>query len=350
LCGAQTFGYAGRRFVARDAARGATQGLRRSLIMSSMPTQAELAKLLAEALDDFDAEPTPPASTVAPAAAQLPAPPPLAPEASLAALRTQGGPAHAQPAAASGGVAQAANLDAQADELAKMLLSGLSVGGGDKSASPEAANSIDDDEQLDRTLRNLAASAEALSNGAGSSGSTAEEEAMLKLLQQLATGLGGSGSADAGGADDGMLDLLQKLSAVVPPAEAARGGGGSSAAGPAVAGPPTRSEADSDAAMEGMLDKLVGQLLSKDVMLEPMRHLHAEFPRYIAANQSSLSAEELARYRKQEALVGDILRAYEESPEDTDRVATLMQQMQACGPPPAEIAGPVADSAGCAVM
>ena len=318
--------------------------------MSSVPTQAELAKLLAEALDDFDAEPpTPPASTVAPAAAQLPAPPALAPESPLAALRTRGDPAPAQPSVASGGAAHAANLDAQADDLAKMLLSSLSVGGGDKSALPEAANSTDDDE-LDRTLRNLAASAEALSNGAGCSGSTAEEEAMLKLLQQLAIGLGGSGSADAGGADDGMLDLLQKLSAVVPPAEAARGGGGSSAAGPAVAGPPTRSEADSDAAMEGMLDKLVGQLLSKDVMLEPMRHLHAEFPRYIAANQSSLSAEELARYRKQEALVGDILRAYEESPEDTDRVATLMQQMQACGPPPAEIAGPVADSAGCAVM
>ena len=32
--------------------------------------------------------------------------------------------------------------------------------------------------------------------------------------------------------------------------------------------------------MEGLLDTLVGQLLSKDVMLEPMQHLHAEFPKW----------------------------------------------------------------------
>ena len=32
------------------------------------------------------------------------------------------------------------------------------------------------------------------------------------------------------------------------------------------------------------------------VMLEPMRHLHAEFPKYLATHKESLSPEELARY------------------------------------------------------
>ena len=41
--------------------------------------------------------------------------------------------------------------------------------------------------------------------------------------------------------------------------------------------------------------------------------------------------------------------AYEEVPSDTDKVASLMQQMQACGPPPPEIAGPVADGVGCTI-
>ena len=44
-----------------------------------------------------------------------------------------------------------------------------------------------------------------------------------------------------------------------------------------------------------------------------------------------------------------ILEAYEQAPDDTDRVATLMQKMQACGPPPPEIAGPVADGVGCCI-
>jgi peroxin-19 len=93
----------------------------------------------------------------------------------------------------------------------------------------------------------------------------------------------------------------------------------------------------------------VGQLLSKDVMHEPMRHLHAEFPRYLATHGPSISEKDRKRYMEQQALVSAILEAYDQTPEDTDRVATLMQQMQQCGPPPPEIAGPVADGVGCVV-
>ena len=102
--------------------------------------------------------------------------------------------------------------------------------------------------------------------------------------------------------------------------------------------------------MEGLLDNLVGQLLSKDVMHEPMKHLHAEFPKYLATHADQLSAEELARYQKQQELVRQILEAYDETPGDTDRVADLMQQMQQCGAPPPEIAGPVADGMNCSMM
>ena len=101
--------------------------------------------------------------------------------------------------------------------------------------------------------------------------------------------------------------------------------------------------------MAGMLDKLVGQLLSKDVMLEPIRHLHAEFPRYLESNRASLKPADRERYTKQQALVAQILASYEEAPDDTERVATLMQQMQQYGAPPAEIAGPAADGVGCVV-
>ena len=84
-------------------------------------------------------------------------------------------------------------------------------------------------------------------------------------------------------------------------------------------------------------------------MLEPMRHLHAEFPKYLDAHRDTLPAADLARYTQQQDLVVQILRAYEEVPSDTDRVADLMQRMQQCGAPPPEIAGPVADGAGCVI-
>ena len=56
--------------------------------------------------------------------------------------------------------------------------------------------------------------------------------------------------------------------------------------------------------LDGLLDGLVGQLLSKEVMLEPMQHLHAELPRYLAEKGDSLSAADLQRFRKQEQIIG----------------------------------------------
>ena len=78
-----------------------------------------------------------------------------------------------------------------------------------------------------------------------------------------------------------------------------------------------------------------------------MKHLHAEFPRYLAEHSATLRPELRERYQQQQALVAQILAAYESAPDDTDRVAGLMQQMQQLGAPPAEIAGPVAEGVGC---
>ena len=62
-----------------------------------------------------------------------------------------------------------------------------------------------------------------------------------------------------------------------------------------------------------------------------------------------MNVADKARYPEQQQLVSAIMVAYEEVPSDTDKVASLMQQMQACGPPPPEIAGPVADGVGCTI-
>ena len=71
--------------------------------------------------------------------------------------------------------------------------------------------------------------------------------------------------------------------------------------------------------------------------------------RYLEQHGATLSATDKARYVEQQQLVAQIIAAYDEVPSDTDKVSSLMQRMQACGPPPPEIAGPVADGVGCVI-
>ena len=309
---------------------------------------AALDALLEEALDDFDVPPTPSHTSnaatksaashksaaavsddVSDADAMWPLPTPSA--ASLAA-----------PAATSSTAATAAAGSTREDELARLLIEELQIGGSKEDNVPAvaaaaasaaaAAAAIDlsesdgappGDDDMEKTLRALAASAEALADdGKSSSSNQSDEEAMLALLRQLGSGMdgGGGGGGSTDDAEAGMINLLQKLSAELPAelaglgagiegvpstataAAAPSGGGGSGggssgsggsgstasgkakssagSAGSAAASGASGSGGgpDEDAAMEGLLDNLVGQLLSKDVMHEPMKHLHEEFP------------------------------------------------------------------------
>ncbi|KAL1514777.1 hypothetical protein AB1Y20_003863 [Prymnesium parvum] len=293
--------------------------------------------LLAAALDEFDEEdgagggsaPADAGVAAAESASRAPAPtaavPPAAPV---------GGEASAQQGSAAPPSTPAATASEQ------------------PAPAPEDPSSMELGD-MEATLRALAASAEKLteevpegdeaamlaqffqklSNPAMTGDREAMDKQMMELLQQLG-GLGMELGGEAGGRSG------ESSSGVTPPRSHAASGGGAQTSAEAL---------KDDAAMDGLLDTLVGQLLSKEVMLEPMEHLHAEFPRYLEANESTLSAAELARYRKQQALVEQILEAYRRTPDDTDRIAALMQEMQQQGPPPPSISGPVGDGVGCSI-
>ncbi len=248
--------------------------------------------LLAEALADYDAD----------ADARPADPGPDAVAAVLAACE-----AHAPALAPAPAAASHDQLEADAEALARQLMDSLNMGG-------DAA----DGGSVEETLASLARSAEGLNAQAGPG--DPNDEALSELIKQLGGMVGADGAVGA------------------PPA--AGGGAPSSAAG-----------GEDDKALDGLLDNLVGQLLSKDVMLEPMQHLHAEFPRFLAEKGPSLPADDLARYRKQQQIVSEIVAAYSAAGSDggTERVAELMQQMQQCGPPPAEIAGASGPDAGCLI-
>jgi len=190
------------------------------------------------------------------------------------------------------------------------------------SSSSVAGRPKDDDfEGMEETLAALARSAETLASMGGESEGD-ESTAMLEMLAKQLKEIGiGEGFDDDMGLE-GLFGGAGENGAEGRRAAAAGGSG------------------QSDGAIDGLLDGLVGQLLSKEVMLEPMQTLHAEFPRFLSEKGGSLSAADKSRYERQQLIVAQIVAAYEHTPNDTDKVAQLMQEMQACGPPPSELAAP----------
>ncbi|KFM25142.1 Metal transporter Nramp3 [Auxenochlorella protothecoides] len=105
-------------------------------------------------------------------------------------------------------------------------------------------------------------------------------------------------------------------------------------------------EAGEDAAdgpeMGSFVDSIMNQLLSKDVLYEPLVEIGAKYPDWLAAHRDELPAEELERYGRQYEHIQRLLKQYETDPEDFGALLDLLQQarkklMQACGQPPKEI-------------
>ncbi|KAI8922051.1 Pex19 protein [Powellomyces hirtus] len=94
---------------------------------------------------------------------------------------------------------------------------------------------------------------------------------------------------------------------------------------------------------ENVFGGLMEQLMSRELLYEPMKDLASKYPQWLEANQHKLSKEEIEKYTAQHGYVKEIVRIYDASPtpeaseEDQKIVADLMQKMQECGNPPEEI-------------
>ncbi|KAI9088745.1 Pex19 protein [Phlyctochytrium arcticum] len=89
---------------------------------------------------------------------------------------------------------------------------------------------------------------------------------------------------------------------------------------------------------------LMDQLMSKELLYEPMKDLAGKYPEWIAKNRGKLPADEMEKYERQHQYIKDIVLVYDESSsnslteeEESKKVADLMQKMQECGNPPEEI-------------
>ncbi|GAA5831705.1 hypothetical protein JCM3766R1_004984 [Sporobolomyces carnicolor] len=108
--------------------------------------------------------------------------------------------------------------------------------------------------------------------------------------------------------------------------------------------------------LQGMLDEMMKQLMSREMLYEPLKELSEKYPAYLASARSTLSATDLERYEKQHAIVVSIVSKFEEpgadkplekqseqekerSSERTEEVVELVAKMNECGAPPKEIMG-----------
>ncbi|KAH8107287.1 Pex19 protein family-domain-containing protein [Phellopilus nigrolimitatus] len=104
---------------------------------------------------------------------------------------------------------------------------------------------------------------------------------------------------------------------------------------------------DDDEELQGMLETMMGQLMSKEVLYEPMKELHEKFPTYLSESAPKLSLDDKTRFKNQMDRVTKILALFEDASYSEDdqekraRIATLMNEMQSFGSPPSEIMGPL---------
>jgi len=111
-------------------------------------------------------------------------------------------------------------------------------------------------------------------------------------------------------------------------------------------------DAGADDDLHGILEGMMGQLMSKDVLYEPLKELHDKFPEYMKDNEKKLKNSDKTRYESQIVTIAKILTVFEDptySDEDSQKsteIVSLMSEMQALGSPPEELMGPLPPGLG----
>lgn len=90
--------------------------------------------------------------------------------------------------------------------------------------------------------------------------------------------------------------------------------------------------------MSAVVDSVMRHLLSKEVLHGPMCEIRDRYPPWLERNRPPrLSVEEHGRYERQHAAIRALCEQYERDASDFPALMLLLQRMQACGEPPAEI-------------
>jgi peroxin-19 len=89
--------------------------------------------------------------------------------------------------------------------------------------------------------------------------------------------------------------------------------------------------------MDSIVETMMQQLLSKEILHEPMKDIVEKYPKWLEDNKDKISKEEYGRYNNQLELMVKLIEVYENDPENMTRIFDIMQNMQECGQPPSDL-------------
>ncbi|TXG51147.1 hypothetical protein EZV62_023671 [Acer yangbiense] len=92
-----------------------------------------------------------------------------------------------------------------------------------------------------------------------------------------------------------------------------------------------------DTDMESIVETMMQQLLSKEILHDPMKEIGERYPKWLEDHEGSLSKEEYERYSHQYQLIKQLNEVYDNDSSNFTKILDLMQKMQECGQPPSDI-------------
>lgn len=260
-----------------------------------------------------------------------------------------------------------------------------SIPGSTKAALSSMAEDVDEDELTAEFTRELAKGMEnlmkELQTEAGISESQGDtEEERTRLLKaaweaMLVEGMNGEGGEDvqqmmgsdykpqdAGGGADFQSKIKQTMNKLKQSESDLKAEGSASTSDPDMAsfeallkdlGMGENGGLDaSEESMDGFFEKMMGQLMSKEVLYEPLKELSDKFPGFLANPPADLTSEDKQRYQTQMVCVQNIVAVFEapgyddKNADDIKKVVDLMSEMQSYGAPPESIMGPLPPGLG----
>lgn len=109
-------------------------------------------------------------------------------------------------------------------------------------------------------------------------------------------------------------------------------------------------DANDPAAMEKMMQNMLGSVMSKEILYEPLKEIADKYPGWLESNRDSVPADELHKYEQQLECFLKILKLFDDGQDQSPELMELFQEMQKYGQPPPEIASELLpgmdDSAG----
>lgn len=164
-------------------------------------------------------------------------------------------------------------------------------------------------------------------------------------------------SKKAGSTEDKFQDTIRRTmermqasgDAATAASTSAKGGGGEDALfEQMMAGLLDGASGGGEGDFNAMLMNMMAQLTHKDILYEPMKELHDKFPDWMTTHAATTSKEDLARFQKQQTLVGEIVARFEragysdDNEADREYIVERMQEMQSAGSPPEDLVGDMA--------